>query len=105
MKRFTLVLGISLLMSTAAVAQLTQTITGRVIDADSKEGLAAATVLVESAEGLGATTDEMGYYVINEVPIGRHTISAEYVGYEPVVRNNIMVTSGKEVNLDIDMVE
>jgi len=105
MKRFTLVLGISLLMSTAAVAQLTQTITGRVIDADSKEGLAAATVLIESAEGLGATTDEMGYYVINEVPIGRHTISAEYVGYEPVVRNNIMVTSGKEVNLDIDMVE
>ncbi len=86
-------------------AQLSQTLTGRVIDTDTRAGLPAATVLVETAEGFGATTDEMGYYEIQNVPIGRHRITIEYVGYDPVTRENIMVTSGKAVNLDIEMVE
>ena len=82
-------------------AQLSQTLTGRVIDTDTRAGLPSATVLVETAEGFGATTDEMGYYEIQNVPIGRHRITIEYVGYDPVTRENNMVTSGKEVNLDI----
>ena len=93
------------LSGTTLFAQLTQTITGRVIDTDTKAGLAAATVLVETVEGFGATTDDMGYYEILNVPIGRHRLSIEYVGYEPVTRENVMVTSGKAVNLDVEMVE
>jgi hypothetical protein len=93
------------LLWTATQAQLTQTITGRVVDTDTKAGLAAATVLIETVQGFGATTDEMGYYEILDVPIGRHTISIEYVGYEPITRENIMVTSGKAVNLNVEMVE
>ena len=95
MKRL-LSLGFTTILSvTALYAQLTQTITGRVVDTDTKAGLAAATVLVETADGFGATTDEMGYYEILEVPIGRHRLSIEYVGYDPISRENIMVTSGK----------
>lgn len=105
MKRL-LSLGFTTILSvTALYAQLTQTITGRVVDTDTKAGLAAATVLVETADGFGATTDEMGYYEILEVPIGRHRLSIEYVGYDPISRENIMVTSGKAVNLDVEMVE
>lgn len=105
MRRVLPFLSLFLGLSTVSFGQLTQTITGRIIDADTKQGLAAATVLVESATGIGGTADEMGYFKITGVPIGRHRISFEYVGYEPVTRDNVMVTSGKEVDLVVEMIE
>lgn len=105
MKRIILLIFLTSFIGISSYAQLTQTITGRVVDADTKVGLQAATVLIETVEGFGATTDEMGYYEILNVPIGRHRLTIEYVGYDPVTRENIMVTSGKAVNLDVGMVE
>lgn len=105
MKRFLLALMVVCALGLQAFSQITQTVTGRVVDADTKVGLAAATVLVETASGLGATTDELGYFEIKEVPIGRHRFVIEYVGYESSVRDNIMVTSGKSVDLTVMLVE
>ncbi len=105
MKRFIPIFTLSLLLVSTAYGQMTQTITGRVVDTDTKVGLPAATVLIETLEGFGAMTDEQGYFELLEVPIGRHRISIEYVGYEPVTRDNVMVTSGKAVDLIIEMVE
>lgn len=105
MKRILPLAVLIVLTQLTVCAQLTQTITGRVIDTDTRAGLPAATVLIETVEGFGATTDDLGYYEILNVPIGRHRISVEYVGYDPVTRENIMVTSGKAVNLNVEMVE
>ncbi|MFT7591911.1 MAG: hypothetical protein ACI9UJ_001840, partial [bacterium] len=105
MKRILISAFAFILTTNSLFAQLTQTVTGRVIDTDTKAGLTAATVLIETVQGFGATTDDMGYYEILNVPIGRHRFTIEYVGYEPVSRENIMVTSGKAVNLDVEMVE
>ncbi|MBO6516367.1 MAG: TonB-dependent receptor [Bacteroidia bacterium] len=104
MKRIGL-LTLFLAMVLCAEAQITQTVTGRVVDTDTKAGLPAATVLVETAEGLGATTDEDGYFEMSNVPIGRHKFIIEYVGYESVVRDNIMVTSGQTVDLRVELIE
>lgn len=94
-----------LFLGVFANAQITQTITGRVIDYDTKAGLPAATILVETAQGVGATADELGYFEILNVPIGRHKLVINYVGYESVIRDNVMVTSGKSVDLIVAMVE
>lgn len=105
--KFTLMLTLLLGFSASMLAQGTQTVKGRVLDADSKEPLPGVTVILKiSAENKsGSTTDDLGYFQITNVPIGRHSLSVEFVGYEQVVLNNILVGSGKEVNLNIDMQE
>ncbi len=84
----------------------TQTIRGRVIDADSKSPLLGANViLLNSDTFIGSATDIDGKYRLEKVPVGRKAIKATFLGYEEVVISNIIVTSGKEVVLQIEMHE
>jgi hypothetical protein len=85
---------------------LTQTIRGKVIDTDSKIPVAFANIIVADTEPLlGATTDFDGYFTIKSVPLGRVTIKVSYVGYEEKLIPNLLVISGKETVLDIELKE
>ncbi len=55
-------------------------IKGKVYDADSKEPLPGATVLVKGTS-IGASTDVNGNFVIHGVPSGEQTIAVSYIGY------------------------
>ena len=86
--------------------KLTQTIRGKVIDRDSKYVLAGANVIVQNTNPiLGASTDLDGNFFINNVPLGRHSIEVIYIGYESSVVSNVLVGSGKEVVLTIELAE
>ncbi len=97
------------LVITGAFAQsVTQTVRGRVIDADSKFPLIGVSVVLlanDSSMIKGVTTDESGYYRITDVPLGRQTLKYSYIGYKNVILSNVMVTSGKEVILDVSLEE
>lgn len=83
---------------------LSQTIRGVVIDKTSEKPLAGVTVqVVDITPRLSAVTDEGGRYVIVNVPPGRHQFAFESVGYQPAVIPEVLVTSGKEVILDISL--
>jgi len=84
--------------------ELTQAVRGVVTDRSSGQPLASATVAIARI-GLGTTTDREGKFVLEQVPIGRHTISAGSIGYETVVMNEVLVGSAKEVFLDIPLTE
>ena len=56
------------------------TVKGKVFDAESKEALPGATVLIRGTS-IGASTDLNGEYVIHGAPVGEHTIIVSYVGY------------------------
>jgi len=102
---FTFVL---LLITLTANAQttLTQTIKGTVIDKDSEMPLIGANVIITSTtEMLGTSTDVDGTFRIPEVPIGRHSITITYLGYEPANLQSVLLTSGKELSLNIEMQE
>jgi len=89
-------------------AQLgTQTIRGKVIDKESKYPLIGVNVLLIEDQGdlNGAISDEKGEYRLENVPFGRQTLEFSYVGYEKAVINNVIVGSGREVILDIEMEE
>ncbi|MCB9231891.1 MAG: TonB-dependent receptor [Bacteroidia bacterium] len=97
-----------LLLALPLLAQdFTQTIRGSVIDTDSKSPLVAATVVIIDAEKIigGAYTDEEGRFSIAKVPIGRYTIRVTYLGYEELSMRNILVSSGKEVVLNLELQE
>ena len=54
---------------------------------------------------LGTTSDLDGYFAIEQVPIGRVSIQATFIGYEPFIVNNLELTSGKELMLNFSMSE
>ncbi len=87
--------------------QLTQTIKGIVIDQQSGSPLAGATVLLldSTVAPIGAITGENGRFRLENVPIGRKLIQVTFSGYTPATRTNLMLLSGKELDLEIPLNE
>ena len=86
--------------------ELTQTVRGTILDADSKmELIGASVVIIDSDPILGGATDVNGKFRIDGVPIGRISLKLSYLGYETIVIPNITVNSGKEVVLNLEMQE
>ena len=87
-------------------AQITQVVKGTVRDKDSQIPLPGATIIVETANPqIGATTDTEGIFKLEKVPIGRQTIRISFIGYEPYIIRELMVSSGKEIVLNIELKE
>lgn len=49
------------------------TIKGRIVDADTKQPLAGANIII-LASNLGAASDHKGDFIIEEVPVGNYTL-------------------------------
>ena len=95
---------ISLIWAITAAAQSGQTIRGQVVDQVTQQPVVGAAIRIGEA-GPGATTDTEGIYKLTNVPLGRRTVLASAVGYEPQKIADIDVTSGKEVVLRIQLAE
>ncbi|MFY0689393.1 MAG: TonB-dependent receptor [Cyclobacteriaceae bacterium] len=86
--------------------QLTQTVKGRILDQQSKTPIIGATILIKDSDPLlGTVTDVDGYFRLQEIPIGRHTIIISSIGYEPKVLSEILLSSGKEVVINTSLAE
>lgn len=77
--------------------QATQTIRGQVCDVASGEPMIGVTITVENGTTMATVSDVDGNFVINNVPVGRHSVRATYIGYEPVLLKEQLVSSGKEL--------
>jgi hypothetical protein len=85
---------------------LSQTVRGTVVDKQTKWPLIGATVFILNQKPtIGATTDMNGEFALENVPLGRQSIQITYVGYEPMLINNLQVTSGKELVLNLELEE
>ncbi len=90
----------------AQKAQITQTIRGTVIDAQSLSPLPGANiVLLGTSPPVGSSSDENGEFRIENVPIGRRGVQVTFLGYNALSIPNILVTSAKEVVLTISLEE
>lgn len=85
--------------------KLTQTIRGVVTDSKTNAPIEYATVVLVKAGAYGATTDSLGRFRIDNVPVGRYSIQCSYVGYNTNIFNEIPVTSSKEVYVEIPLDE
>lgn len=92
------------MLSTAQVP--TQTIRGQVTDIASGSSIPGVNVIVEDHDPvIGTTTDENGNFRLAGVPVGRQTLRFTYVGYETRFVRNIMVSSAREVVLNVTLAE
>jgi hypothetical protein len=82
----------------------TQKIRGVVTDKLSQSPLIGVSVQINSLQK-GTNTDTLGKYTISNIPPDRYEVIISYVGYKNIIIPNVVVTSGKEVILDIAMEE
>ncbi|MEM9821830.1 MAG: TonB-dependent receptor [Bacteroidota bacterium] len=83
-----------------------QNIRGSIVDKDSQNPLIGANIrLLETVPIIGTSTDLDGYFKLENVSVGRLNIEVTYLGYEPVLLNNVLLTTGKELVLNIEMTE
>jgi hypothetical protein len=83
-----------------------QTIRGQIRDVDTQIPLIGAAVVIKNAvANTGTVTDLDGQFRFDQIPVGRIDLEVTYLGYEPQQLNSILLTSGKELVLQIDLVE
>lgn len=87
----------------------TQRITGVVIDRASQQPLIGATVFIkveaDNNKMIGSTTDTEGRFLLEGVPVGRYFINCSYVGYHSWVSAYQEVTSGRKLDMRIELDE
>lgn len=95
-----------LLLALASSFAQTQTIRGRIVDQQAQSPLIGATIVIPDTDPImGTTTDTEGYFTLSNVPVGRISLKITYIGYLEKFIPNILVTSGKEVVMDISLEE
>ncbi|HEV2425561.1 MAG TPA: carboxypeptidase regulatory-like domain-containing protein [Terriglobia bacterium] len=88
------------------VAGATQDLNGRVLDEQSQPITGASCTLsggVLPSQGISATTDAQGGFVFPGIAVGTYTLSCAAVGYEPVVKSDVVVTEESYPALDFLM--
>ncbi|MCG6191136.1 TonB-dependent receptor [Maribellus maritimus] len=85
---------------------LTQTVRGSILDKISQTPLPGSTVMISGTNPLlGTTTNSEGDFRIENVPLGRYNLEIRSVGYATITLPEVLVGSGKEVVLNIEMTE
>jgi hypothetical protein len=102
MKRFLLIL--IALPSLLFAQNNTQNIRGVVTDKLSQTPLTGVIVQIASIQK-GSSSDAKGNYTLSNISPDRYDIVATFLGYKTITIPNVVVTSGKEVIIDIAMEE
>jgi hypothetical protein len=87
--------------------QYTQTVRGQILDKVSSVPLPGAIVRLknDSTKQRVSTTDANGYFKIENVPVGRRSFIVSLFGYTTIPLNDVIVSSGKETFLNLEMEE
>lgn len=106
MKKFFFLINFLCLCSIGVAQTYVQTVRGKVQDADSKNPIPGANiVLLQSDSLMGTSSDAQGNFRLQGVPVGRRSLKISFIGYEDVVLSNIVVGSAKEIVLTIELQE
>jgi hypothetical protein len=73
---------------------------GRVVSGSNNASIPDARIEVMGSSR-AATTGEAGRYVVDSIPVGAWRVRATAIGFDPVILADVLVGSGKPVELDI----
>ncbi len=89
-----------------AYGDYTQTVRGKIVDFVTSTPLPGVHIILNDRSlNIGTMADANGEFILHKVPIGRNTFMFTFIGYEPVLVKDIMVSTGKELFLPVTMVE
>jgi len=96
----------TIIINNICAQESSQSIRGRVIDKDSQMPLFGASLIIaESDPQIGTIIDEDGEFNFGKLPVGRYNVIIYYLGYETNMISNVLLGSGKEAVLNIELTE
>ena len=96
----------SIVLNAQKTETYTQTVRGTVFDKTSAMPLPGATViLLNTNPVIGTTTDADGEFTLENIPVGRISLQITFIGYEPAILKNLLLTSGSELVLNVALEE
>jgi outer membrane receptor protein involved in Fe transport len=103
MIRWVLTSTLMMLCATSLVfSQTTGKISGKVVDAETGEALPGANIQLEGTPKGAATSMDGSYYIIN-IPPGSFSLRVQYMGYNPIVMDNVRVSINRTTTADFKM--
>jgi hypothetical protein len=81
-----------------------QTLKGRVIEASTKQPIPFANISIVNSNN-NLKSNELGYFQIEKIKVGRYSINVTSAGYKEVVINEILLSVGKDTELTIQLTE
>ncbi len=102
LRRTYLYVFILVLTTNNLLAGTTGKISGRVIDAETGEGLPGVNVIIENTS-MGASTDGDGIYFIINVPVGVFSVRAGMIGYTTQIMTEVSVRGDLTTEINFDM--
>ncbi len=93
---------ICLLLGLLSMAQKNSSISGRVIDKSTQRALAGATLQL-SPGNAGTITDSIGNFRFTNLEPGSYLLRISSINYNDLVKSNLVVTSGNEIVLSLEM--
>ncbi len=78
------------------------TIKGKVVDGESKLDLAGAQIFIRENKAT-TSTDDKGQFEIKGIPVGSYSITCSYIGYEKILKTDIIVRTERITFVNIEM--
>ena len=88
----------------AQVTAPTQSIRGRVVDAESQSPVKGATITIAESQ-FSTVTDSSGNFILTKIPVGRQRVQVSFVGYQVYLSDYFILNSAKEQELQIMLIE
>jgi len=94
-----------LLGSKLSAQEFKQTIRGTITDKNLLQTISGARIIVDGDSTLCDTSDINGQFEIKNVKVGRHSIYVNHINYNDANINDILLSSGKELVVNVQMEE
>ncbi|MDU1904991.1 MAG: TonB-dependent receptor [Dysgonomonas sp.] len=92
--------------SVTAYSQTGKPLRGVIIDEASGEALPSVTItILNQNPPRGVITELDGTFSFENLPVGRYDIQASFIGYEPAIAKEIVISSGKEAFVTLSLKE
>ncbi len=80
----------------------TGSITGFITNKSTGEPLISANIIIVDTQ-IGATTDLDGKYIVEDVPIGTYNVKYSTIGYRSLIKNRVVVKSGRPTVVNVEL--
>ncbi|MGE5810880.1 MAG: carboxypeptidase-like regulatory domain-containing protein, partial [Ignavibacteria bacterium] len=77
---------------------------GRVLDAQTKNPIPFANILVMGTN-YGAASDDQGYYQISDLPFNTYQLRASAIGYGTLTKTDVIVQPGRPAEIVFELIE
>lgn len=91
--------------SSKLISSPVQIVRGEVRNSNNQQAIVGATILLFNKDlNKGSRSNINGIFRFDSIPVGRYSVKISSIGYETILQN-IILTSGKELILNVDLKE